>query len=191
MPFVKFEVKTKSTAGAGTGAKVSLSKRKSERPSPAVLAISLNKATAAELGFSAGDKLEVMVGEGDCHGLIRLRKNNSVGTAVVHEKKAGRNVGTSYLSISLGHVPNFVDRKEAARHINFETVDEAGGWVEFVMPKWADETGPRAKPGVGGTGGPPRLGAPGPLGHRTGASVTAGIMGDPPPGRREALEKLG
>lgn len=187
MAFQKFTVQAKTSASAGTGAKATLTKHKSGK-SPASLMISLTTTVAAMLGWATGDKLEVLVGDGSDHGLIRLRKNNSVGTAEVRTKKAAHN-GT-YVSISLGHVPAFVDRRESARHINFDFVDEhkPTDWVEFVMPAWADETGPRAKPGVGGQTDTLRT-----LTRAVGKTrdVAPALLGDPEPGRREKVAALG
>jgi hypothetical protein len=165
-------------ASVGTGIKATLRKQKAE----AKLTLSISDAVAMkELNWSAGDKVEVLIGEGEHHGLLRLRKNNSVGVAVVEKRNALKG---GYFAVALGCQPAFVDRKEVGRWCQWEKVEE--GWVEIVLPNWADETAPRKAA---------QLAAPRPNGvapqQRRGTDVTSHLMGDPAPGRREAMEKVG
>lgn len=171
---------TINAAATGTGIKVALRKGKSGSAS---MVFSVKGDIAQKLGWAEGDKLEVLIGtEGD-HGLLRFRKNNSGGDAIIRFKKAMK--GIRYASVNLGHQPSFIDRAEGGRWCQHEEIDD--GYLEIVLPKWADETAPRKmipaqvvpKPVVGATVKP-----------TPGRAVTASIMGDPPPGRREMLAKI-
>lgn len=170
MAFNAYKVQTK-TAGNETGAKATMSKRGAGTTR---LAFTLTSATLGDLGWAAGDKLEVLIGDGEHHGLIRLRKNNSAGSATVEKRQAAR-ADRPYFKVALGHIPAFVNRAESARHINFEAIEE--GWVEFVLPKWADETAPKA------AGPAPAPAKPSAAPVPRGVPVTGTLMGDPPPGR--------
>lgn len=181
MAWTKFIVQTKVAAGSGTGVKATLRKSKTK---PASLGLTLTDQVAAELGWADGDKLEVLIGDGAQHGLVRLRKNNSVGTAVVEGKKAIHD--SHYFRITLGNVSSFVNRSEGAKWVQFEKVDE-GGWVEVVMPSWADETAPKK-------GELPRVSpsiAVAANFERPRRDNTASIMGDPPAGRSALAERGG
>lgn len=92
-------------ASVGTGIKAMLRKQKAD----AKLTISLSERIGNELGWRDGDKLEVLIGDAEHHGLLRLRKNNSVGVATVSHRKTTRG---GWLAISLGHQSAFVDRAE-------------------------------------------------------------------------------
>jgi len=177
MAFERAKIVIKA-ASVGTGIKVSLAKF---RGNTAKMKFSVTKAVAKDLGWSSGDKLEVLIGTGEHHGIMRVRKNNSVGEAEIVGRKAMKG---DYFQISLGHQPMFVDRAEVARWCQFEKIED--GYVEIILPKWADDTAPRkaaaAAPASVPTGTPP---------IRKTATVTANLMGDPPPGRRQMLDKVG
>lgn len=176
MAFERAKIVVKA-ASVGTGIKVSLAKF---RGNTAKMKFSITKAAAKDLGWSTGDKLEVLIGTGEHHGIIRVRKNNSVGEAEIVSRKAMKG---DYFQISLGHQQMFVDRAEVARWCQFEKIED--GYVEIILPKWADETAPKkaaAAPQALPTGTQP---------IRKPASVTANLMGDPPAGRRQMLEKVG
>ncbi len=136
MPFVAHKVELKAMAG-GTGLSVSLRKPKS---GPAKMTVCLSLAKALQLGWEAGDKLEVLVGTEEQHGLVRLHRHPE-GTAVLVGRNAGRR--GAYYGISLGHIPGYVDRTEEKRYCQFEVLDD--GWIEIILPKWADETHPTKK----------------------------------------------
>lgn len=161
----------------GTGVKVGLAKF---RNNTAKMKFSFSEPVAKALGWSKGDKLEVLIGNGEHHGIIRFRKNNSTGDAEVIHRKANKG---DYFQLALGYQAAFVDRTEASRWCQYEKVED--GYVEIVLPRWADETAPAKKP------------VPAPIIGRTapqpvrGAPVTSSLMGDPPPGRREMLAKVG
>jgi hypothetical protein len=189
MPFEPARIEIKPAA-VGTGIKASL---KRIRGAAAKLSLTVTGEAMRELGWAKGDRVEVLIGTGSDHGLIRLRKNNSAGQATVNEKISPLG-GKPYQTLALGHQPAFVNRSEGAQWCRWESLED--GWVEVVLPRWADETGPNAKakvalpstatqaslvpsaPNSGAAGSPPK-------------NVTAGVMGDPPPGRREMLAKMG
>ena len=178
MAFERAKIEIKSPS-VGTGVKVTLSKFKA---SSAKLKFSFSDAVTRSFGLADGDKIEVLIGSGEHHGLIRIRKNASVGEAVLGHRKALKG---GYFALDLGHQPAFVDRAEAGRWCQFEPVED--GFVEIVLPRWADETGP-AKPKMSPV---PVAKIVPPVPDRPARNVTASVMGDPPPGRREMLAKVG
>lgn len=163
-------------AAIGTGLKVSMAK---VRGNSAKMKFSVNMAVAKELGWSGGDKLEVLIGNGEHHGILRMRKNNSVGDAEVVHRKASKG---DYFQIALGHQAMFVDKTQSPAWCQFEKVED--GFVEIVLPRWADETAPAKKPIASP---PPAASTP----IKRPAAVTGSLMGDPPPGRRQMLDKIG
>jgi hypothetical protein len=181
MAFERAKIEIKP-ASVGTGVKVTLSKFKA---SSAKMKFSFSAAVAKSLDWADGDKIEIMIGSGEHHGLLRMRRNASVGEAVLTHRNALKG---GYFALALGHQPMFVDRGETGRWCQFETVED--GFVEIVLPRWADETGPTKVKA-----------APVPLQkiaaiaavvpERPARNVTASVMGDPPPGRREMLAKVG
>lgn len=179
MPFERVKIVTKSAAG--TGVKVCL--KASKATSQASMTMFVRADLISAFGWQKGDKIEVLVGTKNDHGLMRFRKNNSVADgAVVEIRNAGR--GVTFAFLKLGHLPQFVSRTEASRWCNFEQVED--GYVEVVLPKWADETAPQkasvAPPAS--TPAPAKLATPG-------RAVTGSLMGDPPPNRREMIAKIG
>jgi len=159
-------------SNTGTGVKVSL---KRTNKSAARMSMTLNETIAKDLGWADGDKVEVMIGEGEHHGLVRLRKNNSAGQGTVQRRATGKG---AWFSLRLGHQPAFVDRSESPRWCQWEMIEN--GWIEVVLPPWADETGPNRS--AVRTAPPSRVGT----GQRTDqpvTDVTAVLMGDPEPGR--------
>lgn len=165
-------------ASVGTGVKVTLRKHRAG----AKLEIYVSERLGAgELNWHPEDKVEVMIGDAEHHGLLRLRKNNSVGQATIAKRKT---IKGGYLAVSLGHQAAFVNRSEAARWCQWEKIE--GGWVEIVLPKWADETDLRKR---NAAIAPKSAAAP--TAPKPRQNVTASLMGDPEPGRREALAKMG
>ena len=159
------------------------------------------------LGFKDGDKIDVLVGNGDHHGIVRIRKDEA-GEAVCEELATK----FTYQRIKLGHQPQFVNRNTGMLWCKWEALDgEDEGWIEIILPTWADETNPlRKKPDLPAPQAPLRVApsekalaeakayrSPAVTAARTQKqeppkrNVTAGLMGDPPPGRREMLEKIG
>jgi hypothetical protein len=184
MAFERAKIEIKP-ASVGTGIKVTLGK---VRGADAKMKFSFSASVAKTLGWADGDKIEVMIGNGEHHGLLRMRKNASVGEAVLTHRNALKG---GYFALGLGHQPMFVDRSEPGRWCQFEIVED--GFVEIVLPKWADETGPtKQKIAVSPlpnplASKPPVQTAP----AQAKRSVTSNLMGDPPLGRREMLAKMG
>ena len=175
----RIEIKPAST---GTGIKVSIAKI---RGGASRMRFSVNSTLAKKFDWAGGDKLEVMIGTGEHHGLIRVRKNNSVGDAEVVTKTGPH--ASKYVQISLGHQPAFVDRAESARWCQFEEVDD--GFIEIVLPKWADETSPRRATSVALT--PPARSPQAPESQARRQNVTSAILGDPAPNRKQVLRQMG
>jgi hypothetical protein len=163
-------------ASVGTGIKVSLA---AIRGADAKMKFSITPELAKTFGCSDGDKLEVLLGTESDHGLIRMRKNNSVGEATVSFRKGPH--ATKYVQVALGHQPMFVNRAEPARWVQSEQIED--GYVEIVMPRWADETGPKRRSVADAVIKPQAL--------QPKQNVTSMLMGDPPPNRREMLAKIG
>jgi hypothetical protein len=188
MAFVKATIEFKP-ASVGTGIKCSLRKGKT---SPAAITFSLNTAIAKQASIADGDGIEVMIGEGEHHGLIRIRKNNSAANTKAEERTTGKG---GFFLIKIGHQPAFINRSESSAWCQWEVED---GWIEIVLPKWADET----RPGKRADGGAniktthtnintAPLSKSLPLSKPQAKSVTASLMGDPAPGRREMMQKMG
>lgn len=175
MAFVKAHIEIKP-ASVGTGIKAILRQTKN---SAATLTFTFTDAVGRQLAFSNTDGVEILIGEGEHHGLIRLRKNNSAAQAHLERRETGKG---AWFSLKLGHQPAFIDRTEAPAWCQWEKVED--GWIEIVLPKWADETAPNRKPQPVATRAPVQP-------QRSRQSVTAALMGDPEPGRREAVEKIG
>jgi hypothetical protein len=169
--FHPFKVVSKAAGGGQTGVSASL---KSLRGAPAKLSFAITAEKARELGWVDGDMLEVLIGQDEHHGLVRLRKNHSVGTARVSRRKAMND--TTWFHVALGHVPAFVARSEPKKHCQNEVLDAAaGGWLEIVLPSWADETGKVKRA--------PVASSPVTTSARTGRDAAPRMMGDPPKGR--------
>lgn len=169
------------TASVGTGIKVKLNKGK---VSAAAMVFIISAATAKALEWSKGDKIEVLIGTDGDHGLLRVRKNNSIGQVELIEQSTAKG---SWFKLVLGHQEQFVDRTEAAAWCQFETL--ADGFTEIVLPKWADETAPSRKAKTMPLApiskqeiiSPPA---------KSRSNVTADLMGDPPPNRRAIMDQL-
>jgi hypothetical protein len=150
---------------------------------PSRLALTVKADIAGpRFGWHGKQAVVVEIGDGEHHGLIRFKREDAGnGNAIAELAGAG---ARSHFIVRLGPQPMFVDRAEASMPVQWELVD---GWVEIVLPKWADETAPSRKPiappttatGVHSIHPPQKR------------SVTAAVMGDPPAGRREMLDKIG
>jgi hypothetical protein len=177
MSWAKAHIEIRS-ASVGTGIKVSM---KRTNKSSARMTFTISDATGKSFGWAGGDKVEVMLGEGEHHGLLRLRKNNSAGQAELSHREMAKG---AWFTLKLGHQHSFVDRSEPALWCQWEKVEDS--WIEIVLPKWADETAPNRKP---------QQAAPEPVkrgpGRPPATSVTASLMGDPAPNRKEMLARMG
>lgn len=156
----------------GTGMSVTLQKMRS---APARLNFSVSVKMAAELGWDDGAPIVVQIGEGEHHGLLRLRRDPAGQVKVQRRVTGNGKVGGPYFRFSLGHLPQFVNRSEPRKWVQWERLEE--GWVEVVLPRWADETGP--------AGARARVVPPLPVAvaKPSGQQLTANLMGDPPKGR--------
>lgn len=190
MAFVKATIDFKP-ASIGTGIKCSLRKGKA---SAATITFSINASIARLSNIADGDGIEVMIGETEHHGLIRMRKNNSAADTKAEERTTGKG---AFFLIKLGHQPAFVNRSEPSAWCQWEKVED--GWLEIVMPKWADETKPGRKTvfgtekrdetavlNINAPRQPPLKAQP----ATPKRNVTADLMGDPAPGRRQMLEQI-
>lgn len=176
MGFTTHTVVLKS-ADSGSGFAASLKKM---RTAPAALSFSLRVKVADELGWRDGTMLAVQIGDGEHHGLIRLKPDDA-GTAKVVRRVAGgadNKRGGPYFTVALGHLTQFVDRSEAKKWCRYDAIED--GWIEVVLPSWADETGVKRD----------RVALPS---HRTLALApparSTAIPGDPPPGRSALDQK--
>lgn len=177
MPFEDYDVVLSAPKVSGSGFAATLKPRKNKT---ATLVFTLTTAVAAELGWGDGDILQVQLGIDVHHGFIRLRKNASVGKAVVRKRGAAEK---SYFTIDMGHMSAFVDRKEAKLWCGFTKQAEA--WVEVKLPSWAAES---AKPAVRQLVAPPASRpALGPPVQSTSRSLP---LGDPPPERSALANRL-
>src|SRR5690606_3208152 len=74
------------------------------------------------LGYADGQRLAVQIGEGEHHGLVRL-KVDPAGSALVKHRVAGSGKrGGPYFAIALGHIDLFVDRAEPKKWCAFEVL---------------------------------------------------------------------
>lgn len=177
MAWAKAHVEIKP-ASVGTGVKAIL---RQSKKSPAALSFTFTEAVGKKLSWSDGDGVEVLIGEGEHHGLVRIRKNNSAAVTKIQRRETGKG---AWFSLKLGHQPTFIDRSEAPAWCQWEAVED--GWLEIVLPKWADETAPSKAKAAAPASPHPTSAKP----ARRGIDVTAQLMGDPPPGRREMLENF-
>jgi hypothetical protein len=177
MGFVPYTVQTRAQLANGTGFAASLKKVKS---APAQLTLSIRPAVVKQLGWADKNRIAVLLGEGDQRGLIRLAHSGD-GSAVLSRREAGKGTRSEYYIINLGHVPVFPDRSEAKRWVKFERLED--GWVEVVLPRWAD---PQRQPATAPAVSPALSLAQGRPGART---LTGSLMGDPPPDRSALHER--
>jgi hypothetical protein len=188
MPFVPHVVVTKAQQAQGTGLAASLKK---VRGAPAQLQLTFRVKVVIDLNRENSDwddkaKCEVMIGEDESRGLLRLRPSPA-GTAQLLLRQAGGagKRGGPYYALNLGHVPAFPDRSEEKRWVKFEQVED--NWLEVVLPGWADAPRPT----------PPAAVAPRPVSpavalavaRNAGRDVTSQMMGDPP-ANRSALAQI-
>lgn len=126
-------------ATVGTGIKATL---RASKKLLAQLNMTLSDATVKKLGWSDQDRIEVMIGEGEHHGILRLRKNNSVGQARLQKTQTGKG---PFFTLRLGHQSAFVvDTQPAAWCMWEEVAEDNEKWVEVSLPAWADKTAPKA-----------------------------------------------
>lgn len=137
--------------------------------------------------WSDGDSLEVWLGEGDDTGKIQLVKNNSWkdGAPVAIAKTGGKH---RYAKVNCGHIATLPDRSEKGAWCPYE---KKMGTITITLPAWARQglRGPTMATPLASLREPiiDRQTSP----RQDKISNTAGLLGDPPPGRREMLKKIG
>lgn len=172
------------------------------KANPARLWLTISSLVAAELCLSDGMEFDVLVGDGDNHGVIRLALlEKGAGEGFLLKKVHGAKA--DWFSLALGRVPQFIDRGEKRKWCNWERIEGPAdeGFVEIVLPSWADETAPANKervmapvplaatlPRIGGAARSAQNGetaARSAQMEKTAArrDNTAAINGDPAPGR--------
>ncbi|WP_140939739.1 hypothetical protein [Prosthecodimorpha hirschii] len=98
------------------------------------LSISIGAELLTRIGADHHSRFDVMVGRGESHGLIRLRKSQK---GIVRPNAAPK--GDS-LVFNLGWVDVCPARREDAQGCEAEAVDVCT--IEIVLPAWSDETRP-------------------------------------------------
>ncbi|MDE2105104.1 MAG: hypothetical protein KGL39_48140 [Patescibacteria group bacterium] len=194
MPWTRFIPPASTTNGSNTGLKVSLRKTKHGE---AKLLLNLSPKLAATWGFEENCLIEVLIGTGPEHGLLRLKRPSNPPTdgSCVEVVLRKTTKGEGYFLINLGSQPQFINRPESPRWVNWEGVED--GYFEVVLPLWADETGPKKSERVSPPVAlaslkveevaakktvPPSVAEAANF-KRTRRDVTSSIMGDPPKGR--------
>jgi hypothetical protein len=176
MAFVPLVLQSKAVLFDATGVKATLAKY---RGGPAQLTLSITCPASSQAKLKGGKKVEILIGTGSDHGVLKIR-NSDVGQVESVEKKGAKSANPSH-TLRLGHQAAFVDRAEKAQSCTWEMVD---GWLEVVLPKWADETHPSKQPKPKATMVPGCVPAYEPRRAARGKrNVTADLMGDPKPGR--------
>lgn len=122
----------KSERDQGSGIKVGIRGRVTPR-----LFIKIARSVGANLGLIDGTPIEVLIGEGEHHGLIRIRKHDA-GVAYVEDVSSR---GNGHFQIRLGRQARFVARTEAPQTCSWKKVED--GFIELKLPRWAAETGPK------------------------------------------------
>ena len=133
-PFIPVQKETAAMAPVKAG----LRKRRGSSAA-ARLVITIKSLQVEEWGWKEGDNLALLMGNAECHGLIRMQPDPSGSIKLVSRTLKN----STFFVLNLGEVAEFVDRAEEPKGINVEFLDN--GWVEFVLPLWAEETGPKAK----------------------------------------------
>lgn len=131
-----------------TGCRVGLTKYRNSKSARLVITIAGPLLKAMKLTGPA--RFEVAVGEGDHHGLMRIRPvsvdakgENDAAVITVQPRKARLGI---FYKIDLGHVDRFIDEPHKPQSVHWEWIDE--GWYEFALPEWADKTRPKPKHAV-------------------------------------------
>lgn len=104
---------------------------------PASLILAFYEDVAIKYNFHDAERIKVEVGDGEHHGMIRLIKNNSAQlfTTVKKGVTPGTKGKTVYL-MDLGHLPQFVDRRETKKACK---VEDDNGYLVVTLPSWRVE----------------------------------------------------
>lgn len=106
--------------------------------------LTLTNDLVADLGWDEEQNLQVMLGDGEDQGKLRLRASpdsNVVLTKHFIKRKNSARVA-SYFRVPLGHIEQYVNRREPAQPCSFQLADD--GWVEIELPAWAKDIPDRA-----------------------------------------------
>jgi len=143
MSFVVFTVAPPAPIGTGIGVSLRGGRGTNVGKGPAKMVIVVSFAVATELGWEKEPMLEVLLGTGTQHGLLRLcpaAKNCNQAVKVVFRGSMKR---LRYFEIKLGVVPNFVSRHEKKQWVQWKRLEKKdGGGIEIILPAWAEETAP-------------------------------------------------
>lgn len=126
----KINTSNKPLSASATGIRAGIRGNKLPR-----LFLNLTKEVAKKLSLMDGHLLDVLIGEGEHHGLIRFRLDMENGNARVDEAKSK---GEGFFQILLGNQQLYVQHPVSPEDCQWEVLDD--GYVEIVLPKWADET---------------------------------------------------
>lgn len=92
--------------------------------------------SADQIGLHAGDRVEVLIGDGEHRGLVRLRRD---GQGAGFAETVGNGKG-KHIRVNLGFQPMFGNEQQLAKSCNWEHVED--GYIEIVLPEWADKKHP-------------------------------------------------
>jgi hypothetical protein len=134
MAFEEVDVIENVAAATKSGISAGLVKMRS---APAKLRLTVRDTVFADLGYTLDDRFVLLLGKGEDHGIIRLRKDKSGKIKPTERNFVG---GVRGVQISLGVRAEFVDQAQKATPCQFEKVDLTT--VEIILPPWADETRP-------------------------------------------------
>lgn len=117
--------------------------RKGRNQKFASLLISFSGPVRQEIGIVGDDvELAVMLGEAEDHGLLRMRRAESGDAVTLTAHRIPiRASGGEYHRVKCGHVPILVNASRPPLPCKWEKLDN--GWLEIVLPAWADETAPK------------------------------------------------
>lgn len=106
----------------------------------AILVITIKGDAAEALGLTPDEAapLAVLIGSSEDHGMVRVRRDDDNPSITVACRRRSE---ARFWPMFLGHLPQFVDRLEARQDCQWEMLDD--GWLEVVLPAWADETRPK------------------------------------------------
>lgn len=140
MAFRKLEIASRETVSGCRAALVMAGR--SKRVS---LVVTLAGRIREEMGLGNGEEaFAVQIGEGEHHGILRIRKavDEAEASLAVKATRAGRGSrGGWFHRLKLGHIEQFRAEPAKAEACNWEKLED--GWFEIVLPRWADETAPK------------------------------------------------
>lgn len=124
-----------------SGCRVSLTR--AGRATRATLQITLAGRIRDAMALHGTARIAVLMGEGEHHGLIRIRvarEGDEAALTVAPTKSVHK---TEFYRLRLGAVEQYRSEPAKAEAVNWEQLDD--GWIEIALPAWADETRPKPK----------------------------------------------